>query len=1001
MMISRPIVVLGAVVLSLFAVGCGGPSGGSSDGGGTGGAGGGIAAPSNLSYSTNPASYVRGVAITPNVPSVSGGQVATYAVSPALPAGLSLSASSGVITGTPTALAAPAMYTIAAMNAAGSTSASLSLRVDDPPSVTSVSPTALCAGGGSLSLTVQGSSFLPGAVVTLSTAGQATLTSSSATVNGSGTQLNAVFAGGVTPGATYDVIVDDGNGATDPTPHRTVAGVAGPLPFMVDAPIAYNGISTRIDVYATISSPVGQLALVPAGTTAPVTTLTFDTVAGHPNRLQATVPAGQAAGAYDLLLQDANSCPSLLPNALTVTSNLTIALLSVNPPFAGVGAETVVTVFRNRLAPAPAVSPFVATPAVFLDPTNPSATDVAIRLPTVSLVDGDTLTVAVPKNLPARLYDLVVVNPDGTAGTLPAALTVQAAAPPSISTVTPSSIVDTGGQTVIVSGQGFSGSIISASCFDALGNPLAAPTVVSGAVTCTAAGCSQSATINGGALAVGSMCLLRLTNAGGSYSDYSALGVTSPSLNLPGTRAGTVLNVGRRALVAAVANVNPSARFAYAIGGDPGAAMAATPLASTEIAPVDALGKLGAWTLQPSSSLIVARSFAASARIGRYIYVAGGSDGTTALTSVERAMILSPDEVPDAALDDLVPAATGVDPGTWIYRVSASMAASDLDNAGGETLPSREVLVRVPAIAGKKVQVVLKWSAPADTMGTPLPNLSGYVIYRTPAANDPSGGEVMLATVGAGASSFTDDGSATPGTQAPLPLGATGRWQALPAMMTPRKGAAGAAGPDPSTPGRFYFYALLGLNASNTALTGYEYLPVTVASNGHQTVGSWTPGASSVAQGRWQLGAFVADSTVSGTIPAGQTYVYLGGGLDAALASANAVDAGLIGAGGDLGSLAATPKDFSAGAAGYGVCAANGQLFAFGGAGAAPSSGARVAALVAPPPALANNSWNAEGITLTTGRYLMGSAVTGPFVFLLGGQTNLSAAGKDTEVVLW
>src|ERR1700686_1035281 len=70
---------------------CGGGSGGSSP----------PAAPTGLSYSQAP-TFVVGVAISPLTPTVMG-TVTAYAVSPALPGGLSLSASIGAITGTPTA----------------------------------------------------------------------------------------------------------------------------------------------------------------------------------------------------------------------------------------------------------------------------------------------------------------------------------------------------------------------------------------------------------------------------------------------------------------------------------------------------------------------------------------------------------------------------------------------------------------------------------------------------------------------------------------------------------------------------------------------------------------------------------------------------------------------------------------------------------------------------------------------------------------------------------
>jgi hypothetical protein len=58
------------------------------------------------------------------------GTVTGYAVSPVLPAGLRINTTSGVISGTPTAVAAMAVYTITASNAAGSTTATVSIVVN-------------------------------------------------------------------------------------------------------------------------------------------------------------------------------------------------------------------------------------------------------------------------------------------------------------------------------------------------------------------------------------------------------------------------------------------------------------------------------------------------------------------------------------------------------------------------------------------------------------------------------------------------------------------------------------------------------------------------------------------------------------------------------------------------------------------------------------------------------------------------------------------------------
>ena len=91
------------------------------------------APPSNLKYGTNPATYTKGAGILANTPTSTGGAVVSYSVSPGLPAGLSLSATTGVISGTPTIIAATATYSVTATNGGGTTSVPLSITVNDVP----------------------------------------------------------------------------------------------------------------------------------------------------------------------------------------------------------------------------------------------------------------------------------------------------------------------------------------------------------------------------------------------------------------------------------------------------------------------------------------------------------------------------------------------------------------------------------------------------------------------------------------------------------------------------------------------------------------------------------------------------------------------------------------------------------------------------------------------------------------------------------------------------
>lgn len=125
----NPILSLSLALLGLVFVGT---TACSSGGGATPGPAA-VAAPRSLAYATNPAVYTLGQPIAANAPSHAGGAVAGYAVAPGLPAGLALDPVSGILTGTPTALATAATYTVTASNGGGSATAALSLTVNPAP----------------------------------------------------------------------------------------------------------------------------------------------------------------------------------------------------------------------------------------------------------------------------------------------------------------------------------------------------------------------------------------------------------------------------------------------------------------------------------------------------------------------------------------------------------------------------------------------------------------------------------------------------------------------------------------------------------------------------------------------------------------------------------------------------------------------------------------------------------------------------------------------------
>ena len=96
--------------------------------------------PSSVSYSGSPFTLTKDSAMTAATPTSSGGTVVSWAVSPSLPAGLVIDSSTGVISGTPTAITASATYTITATNTGGDATTTVTIVVNDITKVKILGP---------------------------------------------------------------------------------------------------------------------------------------------------------------------------------------------------------------------------------------------------------------------------------------------------------------------------------------------------------------------------------------------------------------------------------------------------------------------------------------------------------------------------------------------------------------------------------------------------------------------------------------------------------------------------------------------------------------------------------------------------------------------------------------------------------------------------------------------------------------------------------------------
>ena len=97
----------------------------------------------------------KGTAMTTVTPTLSGGTITSWSVSPSLPSGLSLDSSTGAISGTPSAVTSSATYTVTASNTGGSTTADVTIVVNDvAPSSLTYSPNSFTLTKGTAMTTV-------------------------------------------------------------------------------------------------------------------------------------------------------------------------------------------------------------------------------------------------------------------------------------------------------------------------------------------------------------------------------------------------------------------------------------------------------------------------------------------------------------------------------------------------------------------------------------------------------------------------------------------------------------------------------------------------------------------------------------------------------------------------------------------------------------------------------------------------------------------------------
>jgi hypothetical protein len=843
--------------------------------------------------------------------------------------------------------------------------------ITEPPTVSGVQPANICSEQPE-TLTITGSGFSPGATVNIGGVDATTVT-----VAADGTSIEAEYPAGL-PEGTHDVTVQNAVGCESTLPNALEVDPT-PLVFFVDPPVLYSEIAIEVTIFTTgLAAQASNVELVADDGTA--TALTNVRSPARPNRILGTVPANLGAGVYDVRVTSDIGCPGTLEDAVTITETLNITLASVDPAFVSPTTSTGVTINADSTSTAL----FEATPRVYINP-NPTQTGaVATALPAVEFQDDQTLSAVVPGGQSPGTYDLIVVNPDGDVGVLTAGITVTTEEPPMVTGVQPGSFDSGATTTATVFGQDFqTGATVDSTCDSGT------PTITTNTVTATAIDID----VDMSNVSAGAVCLVSVTNPDGASFEFSAVSVKSPAQNLfPPALTGN-MQEARRALGLEAGRPTATSRFLYAIGGDDGTE--ANAKTSVESARVGVFGALGTWFDQ-RYDLPAARTFASSTIIGRYIYMVGGSDGTTAQNSVWRAQILDPLAGPeindlDAELGD---GTLGLEGGTWYYKVSAVFPNTDPDNPGGESLPGELLSVQLPDNPDKII-LTLTWDQVAGA--------SGYRIYRSATPNADSDTLELLEEVsGLTNVTLTDEGQGVAAGEEPLRSGSLGQWRDMSAsaMNTARANHATAAVQNPNDATQYFLYSFGGRDETGTLLDSYEWATVDVAADGSQTVSAWTTGTHTIGAAKEGLVTWLVTDRESDFVSADEVYLFVGTGFLSTSASTGEITSGRLDASSTDGELIATGATLDAenaapsrgGAVGT---AANDFLFLMGGAKNAPVTNDQSSRILTGPDL---ENWNALGPgSLNTARVYPALAEESAFFFVAGGADGTGAAIDSVE----
>ena len=268
-------------------------------------------APSSIDYSGNPFTLTKDSAMTSVTPTSSGGTVITWSIIPALPTCLHFDTSNGEISGTPTVVSSSTIYTVTATNTGGSSTASVTILINDAPPVIAYSPNSYTLTKGTLMTTATPTSG-GGSVVTWSISPTLptglTFSTSNGEISGTPTAISS--------STTYTITATNAGGSDTATMTIEVNDAA-------PSAITYtpNSLTLTKDSLMTTATPTSSGGTVTSWTISP------------------TLPAG-------LAFSTSTGAISGTPTAITTSASYTITATN-----SGGSATAIITIQVNEAAP--------------------------------------------------------------------------------------------------------------------------------------------------------------------------------------------------------------------------------------------------------------------------------------------------------------------------------------------------------------------------------------------------------------------------------------------------------------------------------------------------------------------------------------------------------------------------------------------------------------------------------------------------------------------------